>query len=183
MARKLIMVAALTALALVGAGSASAAKKPPSLWTESYAEQTLMKKMRLPCKVVRLKLSDCNVAAAQAAADKAQATVDEALPRYEQEQAACYAEQQKLLNPNFTRCNYYITSASNLTRRASEAKLNLELVSKGYPLVSAECIGMGSAIRFAQLRCKVTVEDGQTNVWGRFLVDVRGKTAFRWSAI
>jgi hypothetical protein len=69
------------------------------------------------------------------------------------------------------------------------AEKNLEWVTKGFPLYEVpNCIGSGSGVRFAELRCGVSVEDmdkyrRRTLVSGDVLVKVIGKTNFRWSLI
>ena len=69
-----------------------------------------------------------------------------------------------------------------------DPKANLAVVQAGFPAEAVECVGSGSGVRFAQFRCKVSVIDTdtrkrKTEVWGRILVGVTGKSTFRWSLI
>jgi hypothetical protein len=141
------------------------------LWTETYAEQILTKKLRIPCKYVRQTRQNpkaCDVAAAQASVDSWTASQEScnALPTTEQ-QIQCL--------------NFLITT--------SHVVQTLENVKNGFKLKSAECIGSGTGIRFSVFRCQVSVLDRDVSsnqprtVSGRLAVTTTGKATFRWALI
>jgi hypothetical protein len=150
--------------------------KPKPVWTETYTERTLLKKLRIPCRYVRNQPSvNCDVASAQAMIEERKARVD-------QWTAACEAKPiaQERLN-----C---LTAGASLLSGGLDLEWNLDQVSHGFSLTDATCVGSGAGIRFHQLRCKVAVEDRDKNntpgiVSGRILVTVTGKSTFRWSLI
>jgi hypothetical protein len=68
-----VFAGAALALALAADLTAAKAAPPPKgkwTWTESYAERTLLKKLRIPCRNARGRSSDCDVAEAQAKVDE-----------------------------------------------------------------------------------------------------------------
>jgi hypothetical protein len=138
------------------------------LWTETYAEKTLMKNLRIPCMYVRQGAAACDVAEAQARVDswKASQASCEALPTAEQR----------------IKCLSFLISTSHVVQ-------TLENVKNGFKLKSAECSGSGTGIRFGLFRCQVMVSDRDVNtnqprtVSGRIAVTTTGRATFRWTLI
>ena len=163
--RVLTLTVALVGVAALVAGLTTANAAPPRkwVWTETYAERTLMKNLRVPCKLVRQSpKTSCDVAAAQARVDSWNASV-----------AAC---------SNSISCLQFLATTGHVIQ-------TLENVKNGFKLESAECIGSGTAIRFPLFRCQISVLDRALNtnqprtVSGRIAVTTTGKTTFRWALI
>lgn len=190
--RTSIVVVALCAVAFIGAGSASAAKTPP-LWTETYAEQTLLKKLVVPCKYVRTRYA-CSIKIAQSYVDNVENAYQKAI-----ESCEAYASDPprrdgclEHVNKNQARIQAGQLTEAEKTARA-QPYFNLDRVTNGFPLTDAECIGSGTGFRFRLFRCKISVEDpfnkGSLNFYrpvivsGRLLITVTGKATFRWSVI
>ena len=77
-----IALVALIAMALGFASSGDAKVPPRWVWTESYAEKMLLKKLHVPCKIVRQNPSvECDVTQAQAELDKFNADMADAIAR------------------------------------------------------------------------------------------------------
>ena len=172
----LCAIACLIALPATASAQREAKSKPHWVWTESYAERTLLKKLRIPCKTVRGP-ADCNALDAQAELDD-----------FNQQQADWIAgcEKDPLGSQERLQC---LQGGISVMGGLRNPKLNLEVVTKGFRLVEMpSCIGSGTGVRFRQLRCSVSVEDfdehRQRNlVGGNILVTVTGRATFRWSLI
>jgi hypothetical protein len=153
------------------ASATAAAAAPAWHWSESFAEKTLLTKLKVPCHFVRSTPADCSLAGAQAELASYNARID-----------ACNA----LTDPNQT----YGCLQAMIGLRAPQANINW--VTHGFPLDTADCVGTGppdrSGYRFRQFRCKVTVIDRdrasrKTIVSGRLLVTPTGKATFKWALI
>jgi hypothetical protein len=136
----------------------------------------------MPCTLVRTRWA-CSTKIAQAFVDERSAVLQRIVE-------ACEAR-----DPSRTNCEETYSQGHTVKTLAEQGEWNLDRVIRGFPLLSAECIGAGTGItRFKQLRCKVAVEDffnkggkpmlsNRLIVSGRVLVTVSGKTTFRWSLI
>jgi hypothetical protein len=164
-ARRILTVAvvALWAAALpIGAYGA------PSSWykTESQMEQAIVKKLKVPCNVVR-PAKECNLAAAL------------------KEKAA----EQPCANGDINACGNYI--GSNGIR---DPDVNLDHVRNGFRVHRATCVGSGApdatGYRFVRFRCKLVIYDqgyfkmDRITVTGRIFITITGpKPSYRYVVI
>jgi hypothetical protein len=172
-----LLVLALAALAAAASGEAA---ERQWVWTESYAEGRVLKKVHIPCARVRSKQA-CDVRSTRA--------------RYEfwrQKEDACKQIQDPAKS---ARC--LIGVANQLTN----ARIAYKYARRGFALQSANCLGLGSGGKsgtmFPEFRCKLLLEDqrvaptvslsgdvvdqGKTIKYSaRINVFVTGRIAFRW---
>jgi hypothetical protein len=138
-------------------------------WSASYADRTLLKKMRVPCVQIRFRLRDCSVRRAK----KEVAVYSAAL-------AGC----KRLTDP----AKRFECLQSLVNNPPYDPEKNLAVVERGFPLRSAACVGSGprSGDRFAAFRCDFRVIDAGWSettplpVFGRLLITPISTSGFRW---
>jgi hypothetical protein len=171
---------ALAALAVPAAGSAKAGRW---VWTESYAEGRVVKKVHIPCIRVRSKKA-CDVKSTRARSEQWKQKADDC---------------KRIEDPaKSARC---LISVAN---QLSNAETAYKYARRGFALESANCLGTGkrdkTGTMFPQFRCKVLFEDqrvaptvnlngdvvdeGQTIKYtARIIVYVTGRMTFRWKLV